>query len=106
MGAERSDGGEDGAARDGRGINRMMEMVQGSRFGVALMGLGIMRRSFLEAAIYAFHRNAFGHPIADYPLVQETLVNMAMEVEAGCAIAFEAAEAGAKQDAESRRLYR
>jgi hypothetical protein len=104
MGGERASSDE--GARDGRGINRMMEMVQGSRFGVALMGLGIMRRSFLEAAIYAFHRNAFGHPIADYPLVQETLVNMAMEVEAGCAIAFEAAEAGAKQDAESRRLYR
>jgi alkylation response protein AidB-like acyl-CoA dehydrogenase len=104
MGAERRD--DDRGARDGRGINRMMEMVQGSRFGVALMGLGIMRRSFLEAAIYAFHRNAFGHLIADYPLVQETLVNMAIEVEAGCAIAFEAAEAGAKQDAESRRLYR
>ncbi len=97
--------GEEGA-RDGRGINRMMEMVQGSRFGVALMGLGIMRRSFLESAIYAFHRQAFGRPIAEYPLVQETLVNMATEVEAGCAIAFEAAEAGARQDAESRRLYR
>ncbi len=103
MGGER---GGDAGARDGRGINRMMEMVQGSRFGVALMGLGIMRRSFLEAAIYAFHRHAFGRPIAAYPLVQETLVNMAVEVEAGCAIAFEAAEAGAKQDAESRRLYR
>jgi acyl-CoA dehydrogenase len=48
----RGDGTAD-AARDGRGINRMMEMVNGSRFGVALMGLGIHRRSFLEAAIYA-----------------------------------------------------
>lgn len=93
-------------ARDGRGVNRMMEMVQGSRFGVALMGLGIMRRSFLEAAIYAHHRTAFGQIIAAYPLVKETLVDMAVEVEAGCAIAFEAAEAGARHDAESQRLYR
>ncbi|MBF6600523.1 MAG: acyl-CoA dehydrogenase family protein [Dehalococcoidia bacterium] len=104
MGGERTS--SDAGARDGRGINRMMEMVQGSRFGVALMGLGIMRRSFLEAAIYAFRRSAFGRPIAEYPLVRETLVDMAVEVEAGCAIAFEAAQAGAKQDAESRRLYR
>ncbi|HZP56980.1 MAG TPA: acyl-CoA dehydrogenase family protein [Dehalococcoidia bacterium] len=104
MGAERTD--DDTGARDGRGLNRMMEMVQGSRFGVALMGLGIMRRSFLESAIYAFRRNAFGRPIADYPLMRETLFDMAVEVEAGCAIAFEAAEAGAKADAESRRLYR
>src|SRR5574338_1462017 len=107
----RDDGGSDEstdelAARDGRGLNRMMEMVQGSRFGVALMGLGIMRRSFLDAAIYAFHRNAFGRPIADYPLVRETLVDMAVEVEAGCAIAFEGAEAGVRSDEESKRLYR
>ena len=104
MGAERTD--DDRSARDGRGVNRMMEMVQGSRFGVALMGLGIMRRSFLEAAIYAHHRTAFGQIIAAYPLVKETLVEMAIEVEAGCAIAFEAAEAGARHDAESQRLYR
>jgi hypothetical protein len=107
MGAERGgDGGGDAGARDGRGVNRMMEMVQSSRFGVAIMGLGIMRRSFMEAAIYAHHRQAFGRPIAEYPLVRETLVNMAVEVEAGCALAFEAAEAGAGHDAESKRLYR
>jgi acyl-CoA dehydrogenase len=99
-------GAEEAVARDGRGLNRMMEMVQGSRFGVALMGLGIMRRSFLDAAIYAFKRPAFGRMIAEYPLVRETLVDMATEVEAGCAIAFEAAEAGTRQDPESKRLYR
>jgi alkylation response protein AidB-like acyl-CoA dehydrogenase len=96
----------DAAARDGRGINRMMEMVQGSRFGVALMGLGIMRRSFMEAAVYAHHRTAFGQLLKEFPLVRETLVDMAVEVEAGCALAFEAAEAGGRKDEGSRRLYR
>ena len=38
----------------------MMEMVNGSRFGVALMGLGIARRSFLEGTIWAHHRRAKG----------------------------------------------
>jgi alkylation response protein AidB-like acyl-CoA dehydrogenase len=102
MGGEKSEEN----ARDGRGINRMMDMVQGSRFGVAMMGLGIMRRSFLDATIYAFHREAFGQPIAEYPLVRETLADMAVEVEAGCAIAFEAGEMGTRRDDESRRLYR
>jgi alkylation response protein AidB-like acyl-CoA dehydrogenase len=83
------------ASADGRGINRMMDMVQSSRFGVAVMGLGIMRRSFVEAAVYAHHREAFGRLIADFPLVRETLVDMAVDVEAGCALVFEAAEAGA-----------
>ena len=95
------------AARDGRGINRMMEMVNGSRFGVALMGLGIHRRSFLEAAIYAARRSQFGNRIDSYPLVRETLVDMLVDLEAGMAATYECAAAtrGA-QDAESGRLVR
>ena len=99
-------GGAD-AARDGRGINRMMEMVNGSRFGVALMGLGIHRRSFLEAAIYAARRSQFGNRIDSYPLVRETLVDMLVDLEAGMAATYEcAAAARGAQDAESGRLVR
>ncbi|NNN22557.1 MAG: hypothetical protein HKL80_11230 [Acidimicrobiales bacterium] len=81
-------------ARDGKGLNRMMEMVNGSRFGVALMGLGIHRRSFLEACIYAANRSQFGNRIDSYPLVRETLVDLAMELEAGMALTFECASSG------------
>ncbi len=81
------------AARDGKGINRMMEMVNGSRFGVALMSLGIHRRSFLEAAIYAAHREQFGKRIDAYPLVRETLVDLLVDLEAGLALSFECAAA-------------
>jgi len=87
-GPEVSDG-----ARDGRGINRMMEMVNGSRFGVALMGLGIHRRAWLEAAIYAARREQFGHRIDSYPLVRETLVDLLVDLEAGLALTFECAAA-------------
>ena len=95
------------AARDGRGINRMMEMVNGSRFGVALMGLGIHRRSFLEAAIYAGRRAQFGQRIDRYPLVRETLVDLAVDLEAGLGAVFECASAvrGAT-DPDSGRLVR
>ncbi|MBV8386592.1 MAG: acyl-CoA dehydrogenase family protein [Acidimicrobiia bacterium] len=95
------------AARDGRGINRMMEMVNGSRFGVAVMGLGIHRRSFLEAAIYAAHREQWGQRIDRYPLVRETLVDLLVELEAGMAVTFEcAAAARASTDEEEARLIR
>ncbi len=90
------DGARDAArdgARDGRGINRMMEMVNGSRFGVALMGLGIHRRTWLEAAIYAGGREQFGHRIDAYPLVRETLVDLLADLEAGLALTFECAAA-------------
>jgi acyl-CoA dehydrogenase len=81
------------AARDGKGINRMMEMVNGSRFGVALMSLGIHRRAWLEAAIYAGRREQFGKRIDSYPLVRETLVDLLTDLEAGLSLSFECAAA-------------
>ncbi|MCH7483637.1 MAG: acyl-CoA dehydrogenase family protein [Chloroflexi bacterium] len=95
------------AGSETRGLNRMMGMVNGSRMGVATMGLGIMRRSFLESAIYAAHRTAFGKRLDELPMVRETLVNMVVAVEAVSAIVFEAASlASSKGDEEGRRLYR
>src|SRR5439155_6087504 len=95
------------AARDGRGINRMMEMVNGSRFGVAIMGLGIHRRSFLEAAIYAAPRDQWAQRIDRYPLVRETLVDLLVDLEGGMAMTFECAAVGrGGADAEEVRLLR
>jgi acyl-CoA dehydrogenase len=89
---ERSDVSD---ATDGRGINRMMDMVTESRLGVSIMGLGIARRSFLEAAIYAAHREAFRRRIDLWPPVRETLIQMAVETEAAAALVFAAAETNA-----------
>jgi alkylation response protein AidB-like acyl-CoA dehydrogenase len=96
-----------GGSSESRGLNRMMSMVNGSRLGVALMGLGIARRCLLEASIYAAQRQAFGRRLDELPLVQETLLQMTVEVEAGAAMAFETASlAGRSGDEEARRLYR
>jgi hypothetical protein len=85
----------------------MMEMVNASRFGVALMGLGIHRRSFLEAAIYAAGRTQWGERIDRYPLVRETLVDLLTDLEAGMAITFECAAATrTATDPEEGRLLR
>jgi hypothetical protein len=96
------------AQNHARGLNRMMEMVNGSRFGVAIMGLGIHRRSFLEGAIYAAHREQWGQRIDRYALVRETLVDLLVELEAGMALTYECAAASrttADED-EGRRLRR
>jgi len=90
--------GESGHS-DAGGLNRMMEMVNGSRFGVALMGLGIARRSLLESAIWCHHRSAKGRLLIDLPLVREQLVDLAVEVEAGVALAMECATAQRQHDA-------
>ncbi len=89
---------------DAGGLNRMMEMVNGSRLGVAIMGLGIARRAFLEAAIWVHHREANGRLLVDLPLMRERLVDLLVELEAGIALGFEAAAAG--QDEDGIRLRR
>ncbi len=83
---------------DAGGLGRMMEMVNGSRFGVALMGLGIARRSFAEAAAWAHHRRAKGRALIDLPLVREQLVDLQAELEAATALGFECAAAGRRND--------
>lgn len=94
-------------ASEARGLNRMMSMVNGSRLGVAFMGLGIARRSFLEAAMYAARRQAFGRRLDELPLVRRTLVQMVVEVEAAAVLCFETSSLAAERgDEESRRLYR
>ena len=100
-------GSDPGAQPDSHGLNRMMSMVNGSRLGVGTMGLGILRRSFLESAIYAAHRQAFGRRLDEHPMVRETLVQMVVSLEATSAIVFEAASlAGISGDEKERRLYR
>jgi hypothetical protein len=83
----------------------MMEMVNGSRFGVAMMGLGIARRSFLEGVIWAHHRRAKGRLLVDLPLIREQLVDMLAELEAAFALGFELA-AAARMDRNGAVLRR
>ncbi|MBA2624139.1 MAG: acyl-CoA dehydrogenase family protein, partial [Acidimicrobiia bacterium] len=100
-----SGGVGDGSASDAGGLGRMMEMVNGSRFGVALMGLGIARRSFLESVIWAHHRRAKGRVLVDLPLVRESLVDQQCELEAAFALGFECSAAGRRPDgARLRRI--
>jgi alkylation response protein AidB-like acyl-CoA dehydrogenase len=105
MAGRRADASEE--RTPGGGLNRMMEMVNGSRFGVAIMGLGIHRRSFLEAAIYAAHREQWDQRIDRYPLVRETLVDLLVELEAGMALTFECGAASRSMfDPDAGRLLR
>jgi alkylation response protein AidB-like acyl-CoA dehydrogenase len=95
----RSDTGDSG------GLGRMMEMVNGSRFGVALMGLGIARRCVAEATAWAHHREAKGRMLVDLPLVREQLVDLLADLEAATALGFECAAASKAEDgARLRRI--
>ncbi|HEX6237150.1 MAG TPA: acyl-CoA dehydrogenase family protein [Acidimicrobiales bacterium] len=97
--------GEDQEWSDAGGLGRMMEMVNGSRFGVALMGLGIARRSVAEAIAWAHQRRAKGRLLVDLPLVRTQLVDQLVELEAAFALGFEcAAASGFADGARLRRI--
>ena len=44
----------------GAGMARMMELTNGARLGIAMMGLGCARRALVESLCYAQAREAFG----------------------------------------------
>lgn len=72
-----------------KGFKYMAEALNVSLLGTALSGLATARRALCETAIYTSQRMAFGSPIAKYPMVRETLADMAVEVEAGWAICLQ-----------------
>lgn len=81
--------GGSGTAGDGRGLTRMMEMTNGSRLGIAMMGLGVARRALVEAMSYARAREAFGASLADQPLMQRKLAELIVDTEAAQALVFD-----------------
>jgi len=81
-------GGSSGAG-DGKGLARMMQMTNGARLGIAMMGLGCARRALVEALCYARARQAFGKPLSEQPLMQRKLAELMVDVEAAQALVFD-----------------
>ena len=77
------------AAGDGRGMARMMELTNGARLGIAMMGLGCARRALVESLCYAQAREAFGSELVHHPLMQRKLADLIVEVEAAQALVFD-----------------
>ena len=90
------------------GFKLMMEALEYSRVHNAVCSVGIQRRSLAEAVAWARTRRAFGHVLSEYPMVQDELLRMRVQFEAGALLAFEAAIAfdEVQQDSEHRTWLR
>jgi alkylation response protein AidB-like acyl-CoA dehydrogenase len=75
------------------GLKTMMEALEYSRVHNAMSAAGVQRRAVLEAACWITHRQAFGRPIAQYPMVQDEVLDILTRAEASAALAFAAARA-------------
>jgi alkylation response protein AidB-like acyl-CoA dehydrogenase len=71
------------------GMARMMELTNGARLGIAMMGLGCARRALVESLCYARTREAFGSELVHHPLMQRKLAELIVDVEAAQVLVFD-----------------
>ncbi|WP_010626660.1 acyl-CoA dehydrogenase family protein [Halomonas sp. KM-1] len=77
----------------GRGVATIIDMVQQTRLDAATAPVGMMRQALAEAWRHVRDRHAFGHLLAEQPLMQAVIADLALEVEAGVALVMRAARA-------------
>ncbi|MSQ73557.1 MAG: DNA alkylation response protein [Betaproteobacteria bacterium] len=78
---------------EGRGIPTLIAMAHLTRFDIVLASAGMMRAALAQAVHHANFRSAFGRRLAEQPLMQNVLADMALESEAATLLAFRLARA-------------
>jgi putative acyl-CoA dehydrogenase len=84
--------------KEGRGIPTILEMGSHTRLDCVLGTAGIMRAALCHALHHARGRSAFGRPLAEQPLMQNVLADLALESEAATAFALRLARCFDRQD--------
>ncbi len=74
--------------KEGRGIPTILEMGSHTRLDCVLGSAGIMRAALCHALHHARARSAFGRRLAEQPLMQNVLADLALESEAATAFAL------------------
>jgi putative acyl-CoA dehydrogenase len=71
---------------EGKGIRTIIQMVQLTRQDCAIASAGLMRSGLAHALHHTRHRSVFQKHLADQPLMQAVLSDMALHVEATIAL--------------------
>lgn len=77
----------------GRGIQTIVEMVNFTRLDCINGSAALMRAAVAQAIHHAQHRSAFGKLLAEQPLMQNVLADLAIESEAAMLLLFRLARA-------------
>jgi putative acyl-CoA dehydrogenase len=89
---------------EGDGVRTIIPMVHHTRLDAAISAAAVMRQAVVQALNHAAHRSAFGARLADQPLMQNVLADLALESEAAVTMAmrlargFDDATAGPAQE--------
>jgi putative acyl-CoA dehydrogenase len=95
---------------EGRGVPAIIEMVGLTRFDCMLGSAGQMRMGVAQAIHHCQQRSAFGAVLAQQPLMQNVLADLALEYEAALAMslrlgrALDGRQAGNESEAQLFRL--
>jgi putative acyl-CoA dehydrogenase len=66
---------------EGRGVQTIIEMVNGTRLDCVMGSVALMRQAVAQAGWHVAHRNAFGSLLIDKPLMQNVLADLEVETE-------------------------
>ncbi|HSR28059.1 MAG TPA: acyl-CoA dehydrogenase family protein, partial [Actinomycetes bacterium] len=77
----------------GRGLAAILEMVNHTRLDCVVGSAALMRQAVAQATHHAAHRSAFGRRLADQPLMENVLADLAVESEAATMLAMRVAGA-------------
>jgi putative acyl-CoA dehydrogenase len=95
---------------EGRGVHTILEMVNFTRLDCIIGSAAGMRQAVAQATHHAAHRSAFGKLLADQPLMQNVLADLALESEAATLLfarlarACDRAAAGDEHEARLKRI--
>ena len=89
---------------EGRGVQTIIRMVNHTRLDCLIGSAASMRWGLVQAVHHARHRAAFGRNLAEQPLMQNVLADLAIESEAATAVALRVARSYDEDDAQFRRI--
>lgn len=92
---------------EGRGVPTIIEMVAMTRFDCMVGSSALMRQALTQAAHHCNHRQVSGRLLAEQPLMQNVLADLALESEAALALSLRMGRAlDHPQDEQERRFAR
>ena len=78
---------------EGRGVPTIIEMVAMTRFDCMVGSSALMRQALTQAAHHCAHRQVSGRLLAEQPLMQNVLADLALESEAALALSLRMGQA-------------
>ena len=74
------------------GFKNLMDILNGSRIGIAAQGVGLAQAAYDVSLSYAKQRSAFGRKLSEFQAIQWMIADMATEIEASRMLVYKAAE--------------